>query len=70
MNHFEARLIVVSQKVDSNLLRKAIYLKNFDGKKSNMATEIVHILWVFLRNEFWYTIIHSVLQMTLNFELR
>ena len=53
-NHFETRLMVLSQKVESNLLRMASLLKNFAVEKGKMASEIVQILDIFL-NKFWYT---------------
>ena len=62
MNHFETRLMVLSQtqKVDSKLFMMANYPKYFDEKETKMATEIVQILDFFLRNEF-FTLAFKVL---------
>ena len=56
MNHFETRLMVLSQKVDSKVLRMAIIVREYWWREKNkMATEIVQIL----RNKVWYTGIQS-----------
>ena len=44
MDHFEACLMVVSQKWDSKELRMAILVKVFSWEKSKMATAILPIL--------------------------
>ena len=36
MDHFEARLMVLSQKVDTNVLRMEIQLKYFNKKNANV----------------------------------
>ena len=38
MNHFEMRLIVLSQKIDCKLLKMASKLKRFDEKKKTQTT--------------------------------
>ena len=35
MNHFEMRLMLLSQKIDSKLLKMASLLKNFDEENKN-----------------------------------
>ena len=35
MDHFEARLMVLSQKVDTNVLRMELKIKYFDEKQAN-----------------------------------
>ena len=55
MNHFEMWLMVLSQKVDSKLLRMASLSKNLDEKKCKVAIEIVQILDLFHQNELGYT---------------
>ena len=44
INHFEARMMVLSQKVDSKVLRMTITLKYFGEKKSKIATPMFGIL--------------------------
>ena len=44
MNHFETCLMVLSQKVDSKLLRMASLWKNINEKNNKMATEICEIV--------------------------
>ena len=48
--NFEARLMVLSQKVDSKLHKMASELKNFD--ESKMATEIIQIFDFFFEMSF------------------
>ena len=50
MNHFEARRMFLSHKVDSKVLRMAS--KSILMRKKKMATVILQILNFFLRNEF------------------
>ena len=42
MNHFEARLMVLSQKVDSNVLRVAVQLKYFDEKRAKWRLQCLN----------------------------
>ena len=69
MNHFQARLMVLSQKVDSNVVRKAIQLKYFE-KKQNGDFNILNFRHVSLE---WVTMYEKskagFLLVTLNFEL-
>ena len=73
MNHFETRLMVLSQKVETKLLRMA-QLKNFDEKKKKKS-KMVKISSNFRLFFFEMILTHrysttSFLQATLNFELK
>ena len=57
MNHFETRLMLLSQKVRLQRTQKGNLAKEYGWeKKKKMATELVYTNhFFFLRNEFWYT---------------
>ena len=71
MNHFNARLMVVSQKADSKVLKMAIYGSQSTLMKAKWRLQCLKFQTVLLWYEFRCTNSHksTFSQVTLNFEL-